>query len=81
MSITVRLYAGVKETVGRAAVDVELKAGADVRALREALGAACPEIEGQLPYCRFALSDRFVGDETELPDGATVDVIPPVSGG
>ena len=78
MSVTVRLYAGVRETAGRAEVSVE---GASVAEVRDALAALLPAIARQLPYCRYALDDAFVTESTAVPDGATVDVIPPVSGG
>jgi len=78
MSITVRLFAGVKEKAGVPSLEVE---SASIGALRPALAAACPAIQPQLAPCRFALNDEFVDDDTILPDGATVDLIPPVSGG
>jgi len=78
VSVAVRLYAGVRERAGVAELAVE---GADVAALRAAIAAACPAIAEQLAFCRFAVGDEFVGDDAAVDDGATVDVIPPVSGG
>lgn len=78
MTVEVRLFAGVKERAGRARLSVE---GSDIAAVRAALAEACPAIAGHLATCRFALHDEFVGDDTPVPAGATVDVIPPVSGG
>ena len=78
MSVSVRLYAGVRESAGTAELSVE---GGDIAAVRAALAVACPGIADQLPFCRFAVADEFVGDEAVVSDGATVDVIPPVSGG
>jgi molybdopterin converting factor small subunit len=78
MSVAVRLYAGLRERAGAAELTVE---GADVAAIRAAIAAACPPIAEQLAYCRFAVDDEFVGDDAAVRDGATVDVIPPVSGG
>ncbi|MHC4410189.1 MAG: MoaD/ThiS family protein [Planctomycetota bacterium] len=76
--ITVRMYAGVKEKAGVASMEV---AGTTIAALRDALAEACPPIAAQLGACRFALDNEFVDETTAVPDGATVDVIPPVSGG
>jgi len=76
--ITVRLYAGVKEKAGVKSLEVE---GSTIAAVRDALGEACPPIAPQLGACRFALENEFVDESTAVPDGATVDVIPPVSGG
>ena len=78
MAVTVRLYAGVKEAAGRSELSVE---GASVAEVRDALAAALPVVASQLAYCRYALDDTFVSDDAAVPDGATVDVIPPVSGG
>ncbi|MFQ5845861.1 MAG: MoaD/ThiS family protein [Planctomycetota bacterium] len=78
MSVRVRLHAGVRERAGTAELEVE---GGTVAAVREAIAAACPAIADRLEFCRFAAGDEFVGEETALSDGATVDLIPPVSGG
>ena len=76
--ITVRLYAGVKEKAGVPVLEVE---GSTIAAVRDALAEACPPIAPQLGACRFALDNEFVDEATAVPEGATVDVIPPVSGG
>ena len=78
MSVTVRLYAGVKEAAGAAQLTVD---GATVGEVREAAAAACPPIADQLRYCRFAMDDTFVDADAPVADGAVVDAIPPVSGG
>jgi molybdopterin synthase catalytic subunit len=78
VTVAVRLYAGVRERAGKARLDVE---GTTIAAVRASLAAACPAIAGQLPSCRFAVDDEFVGDDAPVRPGATVDVIPPVSGG
>ena len=78
MSVTVRLWAGVKEAAGRAEVSVD---GATVAEVRAALAEAVPAIAERLAYCRYALDDTFEPEDTAVADGATLDVIPPVSGG
>jgi molybdopterin converting factor small subunit len=78
MSVTVRLWAGVKEAAGQAELRVD---GATVAEVSAALAAAVPAVAERLAYCRFAVDDAFVTEDTEVADGATVDVIPPVSGG
>jgi molybdopterin converting factor small subunit len=78
VSVSVRLYAGVRERAGRARVDVEARTIADVR---DALAVECPAIAPQLRFCRFAMDDEFVGEDAPVAPGAVVDVIPPVSGG
>ena len=78
MTVAVRLHAGVRERAGVATISVE---GRTVAAVRDALAAECPAIAGQLRSCRFAVDDEFVDESSPVPPGATVDVIPPVSGG
>jgi molybdopterin converting factor small subunit len=78
MSVTVRLYAGIREAAGQSELNVE---GRTVAEVRDSLAAALPEVADRLAYCRYALDDTFVAEETAVPDGASVDVIPPVSGG
>jgi len=78
VSVSVRLFAGVRERAGTARVTVD---GADIAAVRAALAATCPAIADQLRFCRFAIDDEFVADDTPVKRGAVVDVIPPVSGG
>jgi len=74
----VRLFAGLREAAGRAELEVEADC---VAKLREALAEACPPLAGRLRSCRVAVRDEFVGDDAPVQDGATVDLIPPVSGG
>ena len=78
MTITARLYAGVRERVGEPTIEVS---GTTVAEVRACLAEACPPIADLLPACRFALNDEFVDEDTPVPDGSIVDVIPPVSGG
>ena len=78
MSITARLFAGVRERAGQQAVEV---GGATIADVRASLAELCPPVAELLGACRFAMNDEFVFDATPVPDGSTVDVIPPVSGG
>lgn len=78
MSVTVRLFAGVKEAAGTGTLTVE---GRTVQEVRDAAAQACPAIADRLRFCRFAVDDSFVAEDAPVSDGATVDVIPPVSGG
>ena len=78
MGVTARLFAGVRERAGQSTVEVD---GATIADVRASLAETCPPVAELLGSCRFALNDEFVTDETPVPDGAIVDVIPPVSGG
>ena len=78
MTVRVRLYAGIRERAGTDRLHVE---GSDIDSVRAAIAEACPAIAASLSFCRFALDDEFVDSNAAVADGATVDVIPPVSGG
>ena len=78
MTVTARLFAGVRERVGESTIEIS---GTTVAEVRAALAEACPPIAELLPACRFALNDEFIDDNTPVPDGSVIDVIPPVSGG
>ena len=78
MTVRVRLYAGVKEAAGTSELSVE---GDTIASVRNAIAVACPAIADRLAFCRFALDDEFVADDTPVQPHAAVDVIPPVSGG
>jgi molybdopterin converting factor small subunit len=77
-AVRVRLFANLRERAGTGELTVE---GRDIAAVRDAIATACPVIAGHLRYCRFAMSDEFVEEGEAVEPGATVDVIPPVSGG
>ena len=78
MTVTARLFAGVRERVGESTIEVT---GATIAEVRASLAQTCPPVAELLPACRFALDNEFVEDGTPVSDGSIVDVIPPVSGG
>jgi molybdopterin synthase catalytic subunit/molybdopterin converting factor small subunit len=73
MSVTVRLFAGLRERAGWSEREVEAATIADVWDLLE-LGK---EPEGLL----YAVNQEYADRSTALADGDEVAVIPPVSGG
>jgi len=81
VSVTVRLYAGLREAAETDRLEVDVARDGDVSGLRAALARTRPDLEGRLASCRFAIDDDFVSDDAPVPDGAVVDAIPPVSGG
>lgn len=52
---------------------------ATVRAVRAAAEEQHPKLAGQV--YRVAVDQRYVRDEDEVPEGAEVALLPPVSGG
>lgn len=81
MTVRVLLFAGLRERLRQAHVDLELRDGAPVRDLLAALAAAAPALAELLPPCRVAVDQTFVAADDPVPAGAEVAIIPPVSGG
>jgi molybdopterin converting factor subunit 1 len=76
VTVTVRLFAGLRERAGWGARSLELPAGARVRDVWAAL-ALGDEPAGLL----YALNKEYVEPDATLADGDEVALIPPVSGG
>ena len=81
MRVIVKLFAGVRELAGRERIEIELAEGANVAALRAAMGAEYPPVSPLLPYTLFAIGARYATDETAVAEGSEVACVPPVSGG
>jgi len=78
--ITVRYFAGAREAAG--VTTEQLGGPTSVAALRAALTAAHPALTTVLPKCALLIAGaRAPSDNTEIPDAATVDVLPPFAGG
>jgi len=81
MKATIKLFAGARELAGHEQIEVELPAVATIAQLRAALLAACPALGPLLPHALFAIDSDYATDQSDIPDGAEIACIPPVSGG
>jgi molybdopterin synthase catalytic subunit len=81
MKVSVRLFAGLHDLLGRRELTLELPEGATVADLRDQLSREYPVVSPFLPTLVCAVDEEYVPVETRLRDGAEVAVIPPVSGG
>lgn len=81
MRLTVLLFAGIRQRIGAAQIEVELREPATVAELREQIARAHPEIGEALAHCRVAIDEDFARDEDPIRPGQTLALIPPVSGG
>ncbi|GAB2469474.1 molybdopterin synthase subunit MoaD2 [Promicromonospora xylanilytica] len=78
--ITVRYFAGAREAAG--VTTEQLGGPTSVAALRAALAAARPGLGAVLPRCALLVAgSRATSDAAAIPDGVTVDVLPPFAGG
>lgn len=79
--ISVRLFARARDLAGSDAVSVDLADDANVAALRVKLAEKCPALAALLSRSALAVNDEFAEDGQEVPQGAEVALLPPVSGG
>lgn len=78
--VKVLYFAAARERAGTSAETLDLAGRTVAEALRE-LCRLHPDLEPLLPRCRVALDQAFVGEDTPIPDGAELALIPPVAGG
>jgi len=81
MTVTVRLFAIVRERAGVEAVQLQLPEAATVQAASRMLGEKYPSLRDFLPRVAFAVNQEYVAADALLRDGDELAVIPPVSGG
>ena len=83
MKLAVRYFASVREALGPGE-EVEISAGADIAALRDALiarGGRHGEALGRQRVLRSARNRVLSPDSTLLGDGDEVGFFPPLTGG
>jgi molybdopterin synthase sulfur carrier subunit len=78
--ITIRYFAGAREAAGL--TTEELGGPTSVAALRATLATEHPALSAVLPKCALLVAGtRATSDVAEVPDGVTVDILPPFAGG
>jgi molybdopterin converting factor small subunit len=75
------MFAAARQLSGRDTIELLLPDRATVRQLRAAMAAEVPSLSQLIPHLMFALNADYAGDEAQIPDGAEIACIPPVSGG
>ncbi len=82
MTVTVRLFAILRERAGRDSVEIELPEGATVGDAFERLAAApgLAELVRRMPL-RMAVNREYACDATAIAPGDELALIPPISGG
>lgn len=81
MKVTVLLFAGLKDALGRDRVEVEVEDGADAGSLWSAIEENWPQTSDYRGRVAFAVGDCLVPATESLEDGSEVALLPPVSGG
>lgn len=81
MSVTVLLFAGLAEKAGTRKVEIDAENGDTVAAVRDRLIARFPDLGAFVPTLLYAIDEEYARPESTVTAGATLALIPPVSGG
>lgn len=81
MEVRIRLFATLKDRLGREVIGVQVPEGASVADLLQAVAQAYPALRPYLPSAIVAVNHEFAFPEDRLRPGDEVALFPPVSGG
>jgi molybdopterin synthase catalytic subunit/molybdopterin converting factor small subunit len=81
MKIHLLAFASAGDALGAGEREIELPAGSRIADLRALLDRSHPALGPLWPRLAIAIDGRIAGPEAEIPDGAEVALLPPVSGG
>jgi molybdopterin converting factor subunit 1 len=81
MRVRVRLFASLREAVGRDHLDLELPEGATAEDAWKRLVDECPSLAARRRSLSAAVNRRYLPFDAPLAAGDEVVFIPPVSGG
>jgi molybdopterin synthase catalytic subunit len=81
MEVTVLLFASLAEKAGWRKRTFEWRKGDTVATVRDRLVADHPALGVAVPSLLYAINEEYVREHDPVPAGATLALIPPVSGG
>ena len=81
LNITLRLFAGYRERVGRSTLELAIPDGATVGSVAQEVFERYPGLIGTPTALVMAVNQEYQDHDYELVDGDEVALIPPVSGG
>jgi molybdopterin converting factor subunit 1 len=79
--VRVRLFASLREVVGRTEVELDLADGATAESAWQRLAADHPALAERRARLGAAVNRQYVPFDTPLRDGDEIVFVPPVSGG
>lgn len=77
--VRILLFAGLAETCGARALELDLALPATAAELRRAAQERYPQLAGRV--FRVSVNARYAADQDPVPPGAELAFLPPVSGG
>ncbi len=81
MRIEVLCFAAARDAIGAMRTEIDIEPGTTVGSALVALVTRYPALESLVPSLRVALNEEFVATSVSVPEGATLALLPPVSGG
>ncbi len=81
MNVNLLLFAAAKEIAGTESLALEVHEPCNVKQLKTALIAHCPELEELTKRSAFSVDQSYATEQTRIASGSEVALIPPVSGG
>lgn len=81
MTVTILLFASLAEKAGTRRIELEHEDGDTVGSVRDRLLGIHPELERFVPTLLYALDEEYAREGDPVAAGATLALIPPVSGG
>ena len=81
MAITVLLFASLADCLGARELSLAHQYGDSVASVRDRLVEAHPQIAEFVPTLLYAVDEEYAEEDAPVPAGATLALIPPVSGG
>jgi len=81
ITVTVKLFAVLREKAGASEERIELPAGATVGAAAAEIGRRFPSLNGLISKTSFAVNREYAKTDRILADGDELALIPAVSGG
>ncbi len=81
LSVTVKLFAGLAETIGHREVALDLPASATVKDLKTVFVRLYPGSAGQIEHCLVAVNRTYKSDNQPVLPAEEIALIPPVGGG
>lgn len=81
MKVNIRLFAALREVLGRGEVILNVSEGATVGELQGQLMREYPAVEAFLATLVWAVNEDYVSAEHRLREGDEIALIPPISGG
>ncbi|MYD28845.1 MAG: molybdopterin converting factor subunit 1 [Dehalococcoidia bacterium] len=81
MVITVLFFASLADAVGTRELSLAHMPGDTVASVRDRLIAAHPQVSEFTETLLYAVDEEYADEDAPVPAGATLALIPPVSGG